>query len=99
MGKVQPIIRKSGRDWVIDRGPHRAMPCCRTKAEAARLLALSERWEKKKARTFLHGHVVESKVVNTAVLTHENHFANMLALRWQGSTYWVPEIDCEEIKE
>lgn len=97
MAKIQPVIRKSGRHWVIDRGPGKAMPCCDTKAEAEQLLALSEKWENKAARTFLHGHVVESKVVNTAVLHHENHFANMLALRWQGSTYWVPEIDCEEV--
>ena len=97
MPKIQPVILKSGRHWVIDRGPNKAMPCCDTKEEAERLLALSEKWEKKMALTIIHGHIVKSKVVNTAVLHDNGHFANMLALRWNASTYWVPEIDCEEV--
>ena len=53
--KVKPIIRKSGKHWVIDRGPHKAMPCCETKTEAEQLLACSELWTGKQVSAQRHG--------------------------------------------
>lgn len=98
MAKIQPIIRKSGRHWVIDRGPGKAMPCCDTKAEAEQLLALSERWENKAARVNIQGHIVTARVVNTAILYRGKQPLSMLALRWNKETRWFPETDCEEVK-
>lgn len=99
--KVKPVIRKSGKHWVIDSGPHKAMPCCETKAEAEQLLACSELWIGKQVSAQRHGsaEIICGRVVNTAVLHEGEILVDMLAVRQQKSTYWVPAKDCKEVGE
>ena len=94
--KITPIIRKSGRHWVIDRGPNKAMPCCNTKAEAERLLALSEKWEKKSCYVYVNGKQILAKVVNTAIVYGKTGLVDMLAVRFDNTTYWWPADAVEE---
>lgn len=94
---MEPIIRKSGRHWIIDRGPGKTSPCLETKKDAERLLALAS-WEKKTVRFLLKGEQVEGKVVNTALLHKESGTQDMLAVRVNGSTYWIKLELIEEVK-
>jgi hypothetical protein len=99
--KPTPIIRKSGRDWVIDRGPNKAMPCCKTKAEAEQLLACAEKWQGKKVSVTLRlsNKTISGRVVNTGIFYKGGCLVDMLAVRRHRSTYWLPAADCEEVDD
>lgn len=89
-----PQIRKSGKDWIIDMGPHKAAPCLRSEEEAVRLLNLITAWDGK----FVHSHV-DGKVVNCALL-HEKDgtITDLLLVRHNRQSYWIPAKECEVIE-
>lgn len=96
---MKPVIRKSGRHWIIDCGPGKASPCLNTKEDAERLVLLMP-WMKKAVCFVLNGREVEGKVVNTALL-HEQEgetetVIDMLGVRVDGSTYWVRMSNIKE---
>ena len=97
---MEPEIRKSGRHWIIYRGPNKASPCCATKEEAEQLLQLSKR-ERTVVSFILDDVRVQGNVTNCGLLHEKGELIEMLAVRISKGaykeTYWVPASECEEV--
>ena len=98
--KYPPIVRKKNGYYVIDRGPHAASPVLHTKEAAERLLQLEEKWHGKPVFFYHKGMRVIGRVTNEA-LSYEDHNGmgpcEKLAVRYDGSTYWVYAANVEEV--
>lgn len=92
-------IYRSGKHWVIDYVPNRAKPCCETKENAERLLALSS-WEKRHVLFTLNGELTCGRVTNVGlVYGQDGSIREMLAVRNNGMTYWIPQDTVREVDE